>query len=380
MQVFTRLFGTLDTDLFSDLENRITQVHLSKGELLYRQGDPGNGMHVLLTGRLQVRITVDDDATERVVAMIEPGTVVGEIALFTGRERAATLLAMRDSTLAFLTRQDFETVIRHHPDAQLQISKYIIESLLDAQRKRGTDLTPIRTLAVVPLDGSFDSHAFARRLQIALLRFGSTALIDSRMMRACIQGCRDAKDQGMTALERHLDTIEDSHEYLILDTDHGLSDWTRKCLTYSDALVFVVRDTSQLDDATDLVQSVIIKAGEPSPSLDLILVHSEYMETPSNTQRWLDAIPVERHFHIPWMGDDGFDRLARYYSGNAVSLVLGGGRCPRLCSHWCSAYPKRERNSYRRGLWYKHRCDYFRRYRYRLERQSNARNLQRGFC
>ncbi|MFC1895544.1 patatin-like phospholipase family protein [Thermodesulfobacteriota bacterium] len=330
IQVFTHLFGTLDPELFSDLESRMTPVHLSKGEFLYHQGDPGTGMHILLTGRLQVSIGVDDDATERVVAMVEPGKVVGEIALFTGRERAATLLAMRDSTLAFLTRQDFEMVIKRHPEAQLQVSKYIIERLLDAQSQRGADLHPIRTLAVVPLDSSCDSHGLARRLQIALLRFGSTALIDSLAMKTCIQESQSVQDQRMISLERHFDATEKSHDYLVLDTDYGLSEWTRKCVTYADVLVFVSRATSPLDEAVSLFLSVVQQAGKPCPSLDLVLVHAAYSVPPVNTQRWLNAIPVERHFHIPWAGDDGFDRLARYYSGNAVSLVLGGGGARRF--------------------------------------------------
>lgn len=324
-RVFTQLFGTLDPELFSDLKSRMTHVHLGKGELLYRQGDPGTGMHILLTGRLQVRITMEEDTAEHVVAMVEPGRAVGEIALFTGRERSATLLAMRDSTLAFLTRQDFETVIKRHPKAQLKISKYIIESLLDAQRKRGSDLNPVRTLAVVPLDGDFDSHAFARRLQIALLRFGSTALIDSCMINTCVQNSQSIKDDEMMALERYFDAIENNHDYLILDTDYGLSDWTRKCVTYADALVFVANAASPLENAATLAKSVVHQAGVPTPALDIVLMHSGYSALPKDTQRWLDAVAVERHFHIPRMGDDGFDRLARYYSGNAVSLVLGGG-------------------------------------------------------
>ncbi|MFH1603529.1 MAG: cyclic nucleotide-binding and patatin-like phospholipase domain-containing protein [Pseudomonadota bacterium] len=324
-QAFTRLFGSPDPDLIGALESRVAPVHLRKGEVLYRQGEPGAGLHILMTGRLQVRIAAGAGAPERVVAVVGPGEAVGEIALFTGRGRAATLVAMRDSTLGFLDRQDFETVMTRHPTAQLKLSNYIIERLLDAQRQGGETPNPIRTFAAVPLDSGCDAAGFARRLQLALLRFGSAALVDARMITARFPDSLSGQGQGVTELERYLDAAEASHDYLVLATDYGLSDWTRKCVTYADAVVFVANITAAVDHAAELAQAVVIQAGDPGPCRELVLVHSGFSILPGKTRRWLDAVSVERHLHIPWAGDEGFDRLARFYSGNAVALVLGGG-------------------------------------------------------
>lgn len=159
-RVFTRLFGEKAPDFIDALGKRIKPVHLKKGDVLYRQGEPGTGMHILVAGRLQVRVASEIGGLERVVAQLGRGEVVGEIALFTGRGRAATLVAMRDSALGFLTREDFESVMLRHPAAQLHLSNYIIERLLDAQRHADANQNPIRTLAVVPLDDGFEPRAF----------------------------------------------------------------------------------------------------------------------------------------------------------------------------------------------------------------------------
>jgi predicted acylesterase/phospholipase RssA len=57
----------------------------------------------------------------------------------------------------------------------------------------------------------------------------------------------------------------------------------------------------------------------------LVLVHPERSAMPRGTRRWLDSVPVQQHLHVPWAGNEGFNRLARTLSGNAVAVVLGGG-------------------------------------------------------
>jgi NTE family protein len=187
------------------------------------------------------------------------------------------------------------------------------------------ELNPARTLTVVPLDGEFDPSTFCSRLQVALLRFNSVALLDAPTMMTRFPAGLTGGGADVTELERYLDNTEESHDYLILQTDFGLSDWSKKCLTYADVIVFVASAGTAEEPAAKLAHQAIRAAGEPSPAVELVLVHPTAAAVPENTQRWLAAIPGARHLHVTWEGDKGFDRLARFYSGNAVALVLGGG-------------------------------------------------------
>ncbi len=324
-RVFTQLFGKKAPEFTDALVKKVQTIHLKKGDVLYHQGEPGTGMHILVSGRLQVRIAGEIGDPERVVALLGPGEVVGEIALFTGRGRAATLVAMRDSDLVFLTREDFESVMLRHPEAQLHLSRYIIERLLDAQRHTSATRNPVRTIAVVPLNDGLDQRIFCERLQVALLRFGSVALIDAptiavRFPDVLTNKCTDTTDLGC-----YLDKAEADHDYLILQMDARLSNWSKKCAAYADIIVLVTRANAPEKPAAEMARKIICAAGEPSPALELVLVHPDATVVPENTQRWLSAISDARHLHITWNGDEGFDRLARFYSGNAVALVLGGG-------------------------------------------------------
>ena len=88
-RVFTDLLGESSPTLVDALSRKVEPVHLKKGDVLYRQGEPGTGMHVLVAGRLQVRVAEEVGGPERVVAQLSPGEVAGEIALFTVHGRAA---------------------------------------------------------------------------------------------------------------------------------------------------------------------------------------------------------------------------------------------------------------------------------------------------
>src|SRR6266567_5488934 len=69
------------------------RVRLAASETLFRQGDPGDTLYVILRGRLAVRIT-GADGTETVVAELTAPACVGELALLTDQARGATVYAL----------------------------------------------------------------------------------------------------------------------------------------------------------------------------------------------------------------------------------------------------------------------------------------------
>ena len=57
VEAFTRLCGALDEATISWLLASTRLVHIQVGDTLYRQGEPGDCLHIVLTGRLEVRVT-----------------------------------------------------------------------------------------------------------------------------------------------------------------------------------------------------------------------------------------------------------------------------------------------------------------------------------
>ncbi|HZG65427.1 MAG TPA: cyclic nucleotide-binding and patatin-like phospholipase domain-containing protein [Herpetosiphonaceae bacterium] len=115
--------------LFKELDQRMldqfTVVRLTRGATLFREGEPGDAMYVVLEGRLQVTIRQAGGGTQ-VLEDLEPGASVGEMALLTGRARSATVTALEDATLARLSHAMFDRITTDDPDALLVFARAIL--------------------------------------------------------------------------------------------------------------------------------------------------------------------------------------------------------------------------------------------------------------
>lgn len=107
------LFGRLDRATRAELADSLSFVSLVAGEMLFRQGDPGDSLYIVESGLLEVRAR--DAAGERVLDRLDAGAGVGELALLTGRPRTADVVAVVDSRLLRVAREGFERLVARHP-------------------------------------------------------------------------------------------------------------------------------------------------------------------------------------------------------------------------------------------------------------------------
>lgn len=320
-----RIFGQISDAFMEELEAALEPRQLARGETLYRQGEPGHGMHILLTGRLSVFVSDGSGAENRHVGDLGPGDVVGEIALFTGGQRGATVVARRDSTLAFISQDRFESVNQRHPQVSRTLAGFIIQRLARTQQRNRAEENRLGLIAIVPLDDDIDAYRFASRLQLALLRFGTTARIDPRSVAANLGPGSGIREDGTAIqLEQYLDAVEADHDYVVLQADCDATPWTSKCLTYSDRILLVAKADSDPEQARATLMARLPQ-GATMPPTELVLMHPDPSRTPAGTSRWLEALDVSEHHHIVEDRDVGYFRLARFLSGNAVGLVLAGG-------------------------------------------------------
>ena len=128
------------TDLLSDLPEQLSSgllanakpVKLAANEILFLAGDPGDGCFRLNEGLLKVSM-VSPKGAERILAILGPGSIVGDMAMIDGRPRSASVSALRDCKLSFVSRSAFEAVAEKNPE----ISKHLLNLL--AARLRDTD-------------------------------------------------------------------------------------------------------------------------------------------------------------------------------------------------------------------------------------------------
>src|SRR5436190_8244655 len=126
------LLSAVPEHLTAGLFGAATPVRLSADEVLFLAGDPGNGCYRVEQGLLKVGI-MSAAGAERILAILGPGAIVGELAIIDGRPRSASVTAVRDAELSFVSRAAFEAFGERNPE----LYKHLVALL--ASRLRDTD-------------------------------------------------------------------------------------------------------------------------------------------------------------------------------------------------------------------------------------------------
>jgi len=326
-EVLPSLCGPIDQDLLNYIESEIEWVHLSFGQALFHQGDPGTDLFLLISGRLQVSVR-DKAGFDRKVAEINKSEIVGEMAMFTGDKRTASIYAMRDSDLVRISREAFERIINSHPGIMMYFIQFLIKRMQDmatSSKQLGRTLN----IAVVPAGVDAPLADFSGRLVQSLATYGKTLRLNSNSVDSHWGVSGMAQNTGTTPnsirLTSWLDEQVNSYTNIVYEADPTATPWTMRCLQNADRILIVARADGdplpgKLERALFASDSEIHTAHHI-----LILIHADGSRLPSGTDRWLQERQVESHYHVRWDKDADFHRLARILTGNAVGLVLGGG-------------------------------------------------------
>jgi lysophospholipid hydrolase len=322
--VLTGLFGALDPGALKQLQSELEWRALPAGEVLFREGDAGDALYVVVSGRL--RVVVDDGAGgERTVDEVGRGASVGEAALLTGDPRSATVYAIRDTHLARLDAALFERVVERHPHATLQIARTAARRSRSAARP-GEGAWGARTIALVALDRDLPLPAVAARLAGALGALGPTLHLGSARLDALRgrPGLAETPEDhpADVALVAWIGEQEARHRFVLYEADPDASGWTRRCARQADRVVLVARASAS--PAAGAVESAI-RAEAPRARVELLLLQEDDAERPGGTGAWLEGRALHAHHHVRLGHPGDVARLARRLAGCAVGLVLGGG-------------------------------------------------------
>ncbi len=256
--------------------------------------------------------------------------VSGEMALFTGEPRSATILALRDSVVVKVTKEAFEEMIRRHPTMVINIAKLIIQRLKRLNLAEHLAYKVVN-ICLVPISKHLDWGSVARRIAAELKQHGKVLLLDA----ATVDGHLHRKGLAQVAQsdqERYqhllawLDEMEAQHDFVLYIADDHLSEWTKKCIRQADEILLAADAGSC--SALSPVESWLAKEKEKTPQISqtLLLVHREGGANVSGgASRWLENRMVKFHHHLRWDVRQDFKRLGRFLSGKAVGLVLSGG-------------------------------------------------------
>lgn len=109
------LFDNLEKNDLEELFSSTKEILYRVGEKIIKQGDVGSSMFVLKEGLLNVMIKANDKEDIK-VGIITPGQFFGEMSLFTGEERSATIVPETDSVILEITKEALKNILNKKPD------------------------------------------------------------------------------------------------------------------------------------------------------------------------------------------------------------------------------------------------------------------------
>jgi CRP/FNR family cyclic AMP-dependent transcriptional regulator len=147
--------ASLDDDARNDLEAAGRRRRYRPGSAIFRQGERGSGVVVLLSGRTKV-VVDPGDGTEVLLSVRGPGELLGELAALEGEatERLATVRAVDHVEALLVPAAALQDVARRHPAAGFAVLRTLAVRIRAADRRRaersGVDAT--RRLARLLVD------------------------------------------------------------------------------------------------------------------------------------------------------------------------------------------------------------------------------------
>ena len=109
----SHLFKSLDDEGRQRLLDTATTVNFEDGQVIVREGDPGEALYIIKHGSVSVTTTRQEEQLP--LARLGRGACFGEVALLSGRPRTATVTAAESSSLLCFNRQDIENLLTLYP-------------------------------------------------------------------------------------------------------------------------------------------------------------------------------------------------------------------------------------------------------------------------
>ncbi len=207
------LFGQLGpADLQRVLELARERAYPKNSVILF-EDDPGDALYVVATGQVKV-VLIGEDGREVILSVLGEGEFFGEMALIDDEPRSAHVIAMEDSTLVVLRREDFTNILMQVPAIALALLKELSRRLRRVDEKVGSlvllDVNGRVAQLLLELADEEGGERITRRLThhtIAQM-IGSSRETVSRTMPVS-RTMRDLVDKGLIHISRKDITIKD---------------------------------------------------------------------------------------------------------------------------------------------------------------------------
>jgi NTE family protein len=326
--VLSRLFGELNEETFEIIRPYLSWIELAGGDVLFQEGAVSDALYLVISGRLQATVA-DAAGRPKIVGDIGRGESAGEMGVFSGKPRRATVTAIRDSVLAKIELASFQAILQAVPALTLNLNRLIIErlQLSNLSQKRTRNVTNI---AIVGVSAGVSVANFLQELSAELTRQKQTVVhltsvgIDQAAGRTGAAQVSNDDPPALYWLSNYLDKLEGEFSLVFYETDSTPTEWTRRCFRQADEVLLLA--DAQASPELSTIELTALRGSTTRARQDLVLLHPAQAEWADGTLEFLARRPnLQRHYQVRAGNRGDLARLARFLSGHAVGLVLAGG-------------------------------------------------------
>ena len=127
------LFAGLDRINLAKLIPELEKVIFKSGEILFKQGDPGDSLFIIIDGIARVFL-YDHKKGEQEIRTMGPKECFGEMALLTGESRSAGVKAVTELSVLKLSRERFDSLLKKHHSLAIYFAGILAKRLASAHR------------------------------------------------------------------------------------------------------------------------------------------------------------------------------------------------------------------------------------------------------
>jgi len=132
------IFKMLGKESIDFIIERLKFKTFDNNEIIFRVGDPGDTMYIIISGSVDIIINGPGGKSEQIVASLGPGDYFGEMALLTGETRSASVKTTDSCEMFLLHQNDFDVILERFPSISLSMGRIVSKRLRDTLSKAST--------------------------------------------------------------------------------------------------------------------------------------------------------------------------------------------------------------------------------------------------
>lgn len=315
------LFSKLNLSVIDELSQHMDIVKISKHELLFKEDTQIDYIYFVYSGRLVAYKHQGEKI--KVLGMILRGDSIGEMSLLTKHKTVANVKATRQSLLIRLPKLQIEKVINSHPSITRSLAEIILcrmEKLIKKNRHENILKHCINTIAIIGAGDHCITNQFSAMLNEALAKQNHIFEITPELL------AKLSNDSNWEInASGYLSQLEAEYDYLIFNCGSACTAYSKYLVSNADTIILVGDASAKHNKSALEMHLNSIQEADVCTEKNLVLVHSSFDNPFNSTNLWLNNRNVSDVHHASFMNKFSLRSLARIITGNATTLVLGGG-------------------------------------------------------